>query len=297
MPYKNYEDRRRNDREYRAKRKEAAGIEAPFLQPMVNIKIPGASRHGLRIAVIPDVQVRPGVPVDHLIWAGKYLAKKQPDVIVQIGDFGDLISLNRHNEPGSLQMEGKRYKKDVDSIKRGMELFVNEIDKVAGWTPKKYLTLGNHEDLITRKVKSNKEFEGLISIDNLQYKEAGWEVYPFLQPITIGGVAFCHYFPSGVMGKPITSAKQVLSKLHMSAYAGHQQGRDIAYSKRADGKDMTAIISGSFYQHAEEYLSPFTNNHWRGMYFLHEVKDGSFDEMAVSMGYLKRRFNGDKFCT
>jgi hypothetical protein len=76
----------------------------------------------------------------------------------------------------------------------------------------------------------------------------------------------------------------------MSAYAGHQQGRDIAYSQRADGGDMTAIISGSFYQHDEEYLNPFTNNHWRGMYFLHEVKDGSFDEMALSLNYLQRRF-------
>jgi hypothetical protein len=92
------------------------------------------------------------------------------------------------------------------------------------------------------------------------------------------------------MGHPITSAKAILTKLHMSAFAGHQQGRDIAYAKRADGQDMTAIISGSFYQHDEEYMSPFTNNHWRGMYFLHEVKGGSFDEMAVSINYLKRRF-------
>jgi hypothetical protein len=51
-----------------------------------------------------------------------------------------------------------------------------------------------------------------------------------MQPIAIGGVAFCHYFPSGVMGKPITSAPALLRKLHMSAFAGHQQGREIAYA-------------------------------------------------------------------
>jgi hypothetical protein len=38
---------------------------------------------------------------------------------------------------------------------------------------------------------------------------------------------------------------------------------------------MTAIISGSFYQHKYKYLSPFTNAHWRGMYFLHEVRTAS----------------------
>ena len=53
---------------------------------------------------------------------------------------------------------------------------------------------------------------------------------------------------------------------------------------------MTAIISGSFYQHDYKYLSPFTNRHWRGTYFLHEVRDGQFDEMALSIGFLKRRY-------
>jgi len=289
MPYKNYEDSKRRDKRYRDSRKEANGIAAPFARPMISRTVAGA-KHGLRIAVIPDTQVRPLVPIDHLKWAGQYLAKKQPDVIVQIGDFCDMTSLSTHNENGSLQLEGLRYKKDIDSVHRAMDLFVNELAKVPGWKPKLILTLGNHEDRITRTVNNDPKLQGLISIEDLKYADYGWDVIPFLQPVTIGGIALCHYFPSGVMGRPITSASQILKQLHMSAYAGHQQGRDIAYSKRADGRDMTAIISGSFYQHAEEYMSPFTNNHWRGMYMLHEVKDGMFDEMAVSMGYLKRKF-------
>lgn len=289
MPYKHLADARRNDQRYREARKEASGIEAPFMQPMINLKVPHAA-HGLRIGVIPDTQVRHGVPIDHLAWAGKYLAKKQPDVIVQIGDFTDMPSLSRHEEKGSLRMEGKRYKKDIEASHRAQDLFFEPIRAVPGYHPLIVMTRGNHEDRITRAVNLDPKLEGLISQDDLRYTENGFTVYPFLQPITIGGVAFCHYFPSGVMGRPVMSARQILTKLHMSAFAGHQQGRDIAYSKRADGRDMTAIISGSFYQHAEEYMSPFTNNHWRGMYILHEVKDGSFDEMAVSMGYLKRKF-------
>ena len=289
MPYKNIEDARRRDKRYAEARKEACGASAPFMQPMVNIKVPHVSKYGMRIAVMPDVQVRPGVPTDHLIWAGKYIANKKPDVIVQIGDFEDMPSLSTHNDSGSLQLEGKRYKKDIDSVHRGMDLFTNEIGKVPSYNPIRIMTLGNHADRITRTINADKKLEGLISLDDLKYSDF-WQVFPFLQPVTIGGVAFCHYFPSGVMGRPVTTARQILTRLHMSAFAGHQQGRDIAYSKRADGRDMTAIISGSFYQHAEEYMSPFTNNHWRGLYMLHEVKDGSFDEMAVSMGYLKRRF-------
>lgn len=289
MPYKNLEDKRRNDRDYAIARKEAAGIHAPFVKQMLNIKVK-APEHGARIAVIPDCQVRPGVPLEHLTWCGKYLAQKQPDVIVQIGDFEDLPSLSTHDDAGSLQMEGRRYRKDIDSVRRGMDLLLEPIRAVSGWHPLMIETLGNHADRITRILNRDKKWEGFISLDDLQYKEAGWQVFPFLQPVTIGGIAFCHYFPSGVLGRPITKAKDLLTKLHMSAFAGHQQGRDIAYSHRADGIDMTALISGSFYQHAEAYMSPFTNNHWRGMYMLHEVRNGSFDEMAVSIDYLKRKF-------
>jgi calcineurin-like phosphoesterase family protein len=261
----------------------------PFMKPVTHIRIPSPP-HGLRIAVVPDCQNHPGTPIDHLKWCGKYLALKRPDVIIQIGDFTDLPSLSTHDTTGSLQLEGKRYQQDIDSSKAAMNTLMTPIAKVSGWEPHLYLTLGNHEHRIVHAVNADPKLEGLISLNDLCYKDYGWHVFPFLQPIVVGGVAFCHYFPSGIMGKPITSAKALLTKLHMSAFAGHLQGRDIAFSRRADGTDMTAIISGSFYQHAEEYLSPFTNNHWRGMFMLHETRNGSFNEMAVSINYLQRRF-------
>jgi hypothetical protein len=112
--------------------------------------------------------------------------------------------------------------------------------------------------------------------------------------VEIDGVAYSHYFPSGQMGRPCTSARAILTKHHQSAFAGHQQGRDIAYGKRADGKAITTIIAGSYYEHDEPYLNPFTNRHWRGVYMLHEVNDGEFDEMAVSLNYLKRKYGEAK---
>ena len=251
----------------------------------LGIKVP---KDGLKIAVIPDVQALPGAPMEHLTWCGKFLAEKQPDVIVCIGDFGDFPSLS-HFERGTMQFEGRRYKKDLAAFHEAMQLLMNPIAK-KGWKPRLEFTKGNHEDHIRRAVNEDPKLEGLMSDDDLRLEDYGWRVHEFLQPIAIGGVAFCHYFPSGVMGRPISSAPALLRKLHMSAFAGHLQGREIAYSRRADGSNMTAIISGSFYQHSYQYLSPFTNAHWRGMFMLHEVRDGHFDEMAVSISFLKRRF-------
>lgn len=247
-------------------------------------------KDGLRIAVIPDAQVRPGVPTDHLEWAGKYVARKQPDVIVCIGDFYDMHSLNSYSGDVRLASEQSTYVGDLDSGRRAMERFVKPIAKAKGYSPRMIYTLGNHEDRITRMALSNPRLAGLLDIKDLDLESFGWEVHPFLEPVSVGGVVFAHYLPSGVLGRPITTAREILRKLHMSAFCGHQQGKDIAFGRRADGTMMGAIISGSFYQHDEEYLSPLTNRHWRGMWMLHEVQDGSFDEMPVSMRYLERRF-------
>ena len=64
----------------------------------------------------------------------------------------------------------------------------------------------------------------------------------------------------------------------------------MAYAKRGDGRSITAIIAGSFYQHDEAYLTPMANNCWRGIVMLNEVRDGQFDEMFVSLNYLRKRY-------
>jgi hypothetical protein len=38
-------------------------------------------------------------------------------------------------------------------------------------------------------------------------------------------------------------------------------------------------------------MSPLANRHYRGMCFLHEVKDGQFDEMWLSVNYLLRKWS------
>ena len=76
----------------------------------------------------------------------------------------------------------------------------------------------------------------------------------------------------------------------MSAIAGHQQGLQIATGSRADGTRLQSIIAGSFYEHEEDYLGPQGNQHWRGFLMLHEVEDGSFDLMPVSLKYVKGKY-------
>jgi hypothetical protein len=242
----------------------------------------------VKIAVIPDVQAKPGQNFKFLERTGEYIAEKEPDYVVQIGDFADMPSLSPYDK-GKKSFEGRRYKKDIKAAQEAMAALEKGFITNPAWymRTKFHLFLGNHEERIMRAVNAQPELAGLISYDDLPY--GSWMVHDFLEVKVIAGIAFSHYFTSGPMGRPVGTAQRLLSTKHMSCVAGHQQGRQIATSFRADGRPITAIIAGSCYEHDEDYLGPQGNKHWRGIVMLHEVKDGSFDEMFVSLNYLKNR--------
>jgi len=248
--------------------------------------------------VIPDVQVKPGYCTKFLTAIGNYMVAKKPDVVVCIGDFADIPSLSSY-DVGTKSFEGRRYTKDVEATKNAMSSLMSPLiaynakakrNKEKQYSPKLVFTLGNHEHRINRAIEKDPKLDGLISVNNLCYTEFGWDVRPFLDVVVLDGVAYSHYFTSGVLGKPAVSAQAQLSKKHMSCIAGHQQGLQIATGHRADGKRLTSIIAGSCYEHDEDYMGPQGNKHWRGILMLHEVHDGEFDLMPVSIKFLKDRY-------
>lgn len=253
----------------------------------------------MKILVIPDCQVKPGVPLDHLAWLGEYIVDKRPDVIVHLGDFPDMSSLSSY-DVGKKSFEGRRYKLDVESAKEAQEILLTPLTKLQVrqinnkkrvYSPRLVMLLGNHDERINRAVNNDAKLDGVLSTRDLQYEEFGWEVHPFLSVVVINGIAFSHYFPTGTAGRPAATASAQLSKQHMSCIAGHQQGLQIATGKRADGQLLTSIIAGSFYLHDEEYLGNQGNKHWRGALMLHNVEDGSFDLNLLPMKYLKEKYS------
>jgi hypothetical protein len=252
----------------------------------------------MKILVIPDCQIKDGVPTDHLDWAGRAIADYRPDVVVNMGDFADMPSLSTHDVRGSKYFEGLRYKKDVEVTKTAMQKLLAPLrelqdkqkkNKEKVYKPRMIMLLGNHENRIDRAINNNPTLEGLISTKDLCY-ERDWEVHAFLHPVFINGVGFNHYWPVGAMGRPAGTAAAIISKLHMSCIAGHQQGKQVAYGKRADGQPICAIIAGSYYLHDESYMDQLSNKHWRGLVMLNEVNDGHFDEMFLSIEYLGKRY-------
>jgi hypothetical protein len=224
----------------------------------------------------------------------------KPDVIVHIGDHWDMESLSTYDK-GKASFEGRRYTKDVLAGNQAMNEFMRPIHaererlkrmKKKQWNPRMIFTLGNHENRINRAINDDAMLEGLIGFEDFNLIEHGWEVHDFLDVVTVDGVCYSHFFTSGVMGRPVSSARLLLTKKHQSCVMGHVQDRDIAFAKRADGKHMTGLFAGIFYQHQEEYLSAQTNGSWAGIWVLNEVNEGEFDELPVSINYLRRRYGG-----
>lgn len=252
----------------------------------------------MKILVIPDVQAKPGHDFTYLNKIGHYIVEKKPDVLVNIGDFADMPSLSSYDQ-GKKSFEGRRYKNDIEAAHEAMTALLEPLvmyndkakrNKEKRYNPKMILTLGNHENRINRAVNDDPKLDGVLSVGDLGYETFGWEVVPFLDVRVVGGVAFSHYFTTGLMGRPVTTAQACLTKKHMSCVQGHQQGLQIATGYSAEGKLLTSVIAGSCYEHDEDYMSFQGNNHWRGFLMLHDVKDGEFDLMTVSLRYLNKKY-------
>ena len=251
----------------------------------------------------PDTQVKPGVPTDHLAALGKYIARKQPEVIVHAGDHFDMPSLSSYDR-GTKKAEGARYKDDIDAGIAGMDVLFKPIralqrrQEKAGkpvYKPELHFTLGNHEERIMRHVNYNPELEGQLSYKDLQLESYGWKVHDFLKPVRIDGVSYIHYVPNPMTGKPIGGmAATRIKTVGYSFCMGHQQTYDIAVRHLGNGQVIRALIAGAFYMHDEEYKGPTGNEHWRGCVMLNGVKDGDYSLMELDMNYLLEKYGVSK---
>ena len=254
--------------------------------------------------IIPDTQVKLGVPTDHLRWIGQYIVDKlagQPNVrIIHLGDHADMPSLSSYDK-GKRSMEGRRYISDIAAANAGFDVLCAPLEEYnvgrkakrqSQWWPDRHITLGNHEDRISRAEENDAQMEGLVSLSHLNYEKHGWTVHPFLKPVDLDGVVYAHFFANPMSGKPYGGqAATRLKTLGHSFTMGHQQVLD--YTLRfVRGKSQHGLIVGACYLHDEEYKGFQGNAHWRGIVIAYDVRDGSYDPMFISLDYLCRRYEG-----
>lgn len=256
---------------------------------------------GSKHLVIPDTQVAPGVPMEHLTWVGKYLVDKKPDVVIHLGDHWDMPSLCSYDRGKKRDFNSRRVLADIEAGNEGMDLLMAPLHaynaqrrklKEKQYKPRLVLLRGNHEARIDRAIDENPtQLEGIVGDHLFNDVAHGWEVHKFLHVVDIDGISYSHYFYNPNTSRPLggmisTRIKQVGFSFTM----GHQQGKDQAERFLSDGTVQRGLVVGSCYLHDEAYKGPQGNEHWRGVVMKHEVRNGNYDLMEVSLRYLERRY-------
>jgi hypothetical protein len=241
------------------------------------------------------------VPTDHIEAAGNYVAEKRPDVVIIAGDWWDLPSLSTYEDRGSAYFHDKTFRADVEAGNDAMELFLRAATGgrtrvhrglAKGVRSPRYIFLeGNHEDRIRRASHREPVLRGTVTRDALHLR--GLEVHPFLRPVCVDGILYCHYFVNPQSLKKNVLAGTIdnrLNKIKQSFTMGHQQTRMFGSQYTLQGKEIMGLVAGAFYQHDEEYMGPQGNHYWRGIVVKNEVHDGRYDPCFVSLDYLRRHY-------
>jgi len=249
------------------------------------------------ICVIPDFHSHPSYENSRAKSLGCFISDRKPDHIVCLGDFADMSSLSTYDR-GKLSFEGRRYADDTDAARDAMNCLMHPIRLKHNYVPRLHFVLGNHEDRIRRAVEDNPILQGKLSVKDLGYEDFGWKVYPFLQPVVIGGIYFAHYFVSGIKGQAISGespAKQLCLKLHRSAVAGHSHTFDHSERVSIDGTRMFGLVAGCFVHpdFSEPWATASKEYWWRGVVLLKDIDGkGYYDAIeAVTMRKILRDFS------
>lgn len=251
-----------------------------------------AKERGCKHVWIPDLQIKPGVPLNHLHWIGMYIADKlsEGDKVILAGDVYDLPSLSSYDKRGSKAVENRRVRADLDAGDAGLEILTEYLEDL-----ERYVVLGNHEKRRDRAIDEHPHLlDGVLR--DFKFKEHGWLEHEFLDPVEIDGIRYCHFFPNSASGavtqnkRGAPSAKAQLQRQMNSSTAGHQQGLDVAVIPTINGLQRS-LIAGSCYLHDEEYIGPRKlNNYWRGIILKHNVRDGNYNLCEVDLGYLESKY-------
>lgn len=209
------------------------------------------------IIVIADTQVTKDAPLDHLYALAKYIWKHKPKHIIHIGDNWDFESLSFYASP--LESEGRRL---VDDLKAGSDAlkiipdFINKMNKKAKkkyYEPAYDFICGNHEMRLATMYNKSPALLGIVDLEGM-ITDQGWNFHEFLYPMWIGNIAFNHFMPNPMSGKPIGGGiENKLNKHPHSFVHGHMQQYQFGRRQTLDGSPHFGVCAGSFYMHDEGY--------------------------------------------
>ena len=251
--------------------------------------------------VVPDSHAKPGVSNRRADWLGCLIRDLKPDVVVNLGDGADMESLCSYDR-GTKSFHGKNYEKDIEAHLDFQERMWGPIKKQKRKLPERHYLIGNHEHRITRAIQLQPELEGDrfgVSMKDLDLKKYYDEVHDYTGGTpgvkVIDGIAYAHFFISGVKGLPISGeniGSSLLSKHHHSCTCGHIHTLDWANRTTVQGKRINGLAAGVFQEHWSSYAGEANRLWWPGVVIKWDVDgQGNYDPEFVSMKRIQREYS------
>jgi len=271
-------------------------IKRVYLKPQYKIyQRQNGERVNGRVLAIGDAHDSPEIPDKTRFKAmGAYAKENKVDHIVQIGDFASMDSMSSHDPNWTVKGQDKpSFKEDVASFEEALGAFDDGLD---GYEVTKHVTLGNHEDRISRFVNNNPEivemlFEQIYSL----LEQFGWNYSPFGEFYFIGDVGFTHV-PLNQMGKPYggMSSENAIARdsLHDVVY-GHTHKRLDKSFPKIGHEHITIINLGCSLPDGmiEDYAKHSVTGWSYGVYDM-TIRDGRIKERTwVPMDMLLERYD------
>ena len=247
--------------------------------------------------IIPDAHANPDHHNKRFTWLGNLVADLKPDVVICLGDWADMHSMSSYDK-GTKGFEGRRYKHDIACAIDAQKKFFEPIRARKKKMPKFYMLEGNHEHRIKRAINGDAaQLDGIISPHDLRYKDFGWDYIEYNGGtpgiLELDGVAYAHFFTSGIMGRAISGihpAYQLLAKQYMSCTQGHSHTTDYCVRTTAKGNRIHGLVAGVFQDYFADWAGDANNLWWRGLVFKQDVVNGEYDPSWIGMDYIEREY-------
>jgi hypothetical protein len=246
--------------------------------------------------VIPDQHAHPDFSNERADFLAKLIIDVKPDVVINIGDGADMPSLASYDK-GKRSFYGKSYKKDIDAWLDFQDRLWAPVKAQKKKMPDRYHLEGNHEERIERALDLSPELQGTIGFSDLRLDDYNNEVVRYHGDtpgiLKVDGVAYAHYFISGIMGRSVSGehpAYTLLSKNFRSCTQGHAHTLDFCERTDVDGSKVMGMVCGVF----QDYDSPWAGHRndlwWRGVVIKHNVAGGVYDPEFISLDRLKKSY-------
>lgn len=245
--------------------------------------------------IIPDQHAKPGTSNDRADWLAKLIIDLQPDLVVNLGDCADMESLSSYDK-GKRSFHGRTYRADIEAHLDFQSRLWEPVYRRKKKLPYTVVFEGNHEHRIEKALDLSPELDGTIGFKDYDFDHYYDEVIRYTGGtpgvVEFDGIAYAHYFISGIMGRPLSGtnpAKALIDKRHRSSTCGHSHLADW-YVTSPDGKPVMGLVAGVYQDYDAPWAGESNKLWWRGVVIKRNVENGSYDPEFVSLARLRKEY-------